>query len=125
VAALLVDRTECEFIGVTIAEQMSFEETIRLTETLKRLKVPMHRLLINNVVPEQSASACDFCATRRRAEDRVIARFRQHFGRALKVFIAQQQPREVRGREQLRAHFDNWHPLVREKATKPSAGRKS
>ncbi|HET9530593.1 MAG TPA: ArsA family ATPase, partial [Blastocatellia bacterium] len=50
-AALLGDPKQCEFVGVAIPERMSLEETARLAERLKRLKTPMRRLLINNVVP--------------------------------------------------------------------------
>ncbi|MBV9209218.1 MAG: ArsA family ATPase, partial [Acidobacteria bacterium] len=72
VAALLSEASECEFVGVAIAETMSLNETIRLTETLARLKVPMRRLLINNAVPTEAATACEFCAARREAQGKVI-----------------------------------------------------
>lgn len=112
VAALLTDAVECEFIGVAIPERMGLEETVRLTETLKRLKVPMRRLLINNVVPVDAASACGFCAARRRAQEGMIREFRQRFKGRVKLFIAPQQPRDIRGREPLREHFANWLPLA-------------
>ncbi|MGH9903760.1 MAG: TRC40/GET3/ArsA family transport-energizing ATPase, partial [Pyrinomonadaceae bacterium] len=67
VAALLTDAERCEFVGVAIPERMSLEETVRLADTLERLKVPMRRLLVNNVVTEEAANSCDFCAARRRA----------------------------------------------------------
>jgi len=111
-SALLASAGECEFVGVAIAEEMSLQETVRLTETLKRLKVPMRRLLINNVVSDEAASHCGFCAARRRAQMKVIEEFRKHFRRGSNLLIAPQQPREVRGRKQLLAHFADWHALV-------------
>lgn len=112
VAALLSDREQCEFIGVAIPERMSLEETVRLTGTLERLKVPLRRLLINNVMPAEAAAGCSFCAARRRAQQKVIADFRKRLGRAETLFIAPQQPREIRGRELLRKHFAHWQRLV-------------
>ena len=108
VAALLTDKDKCEFVGVAIPERMSLEETIRLTETLERLKVPLGRLLINNVVPEQAAEACDFCDERRRAQQRVIKEFRRAFARSCQLMIAPQQPRDIRGRKLLSEHFAHW-----------------
>lgn len=108
VAALLTDKNKCEFVGVAIPERMSFEETIRLTETLERLKVPMRRLLINNIVPEQAAEACEFCAARRRAQQRVIKDFRRAFARSCQLLLASQQPRDIRGRKRLSEHFAQW-----------------
>ncbi|HYO90312.1 MAG TPA: ArsA family ATPase, partial [Pyrinomonadaceae bacterium] len=76
VSALLTDATACEFVGVSIPERMSLEETVRLAESLERLRVPMRRLLINGLVPEEAASTCDFCAARRRSQRSVLTEFR-------------------------------------------------
>ena len=113
VAALLTDKDKCEFVGVAIPERMSFEETMRLTETLERLKVPMGSLLINNVVPEAAARACDFCAARRRSQQRVIKDFRRTLADSYQLFSAPQQPREIRGRKLLGEHFANWQSEVK------------
>jgi arsenite-transporting ATPase len=108
VAALLTDTQECEFIGVAIPENMSLEETIRLTKTLARLKVPMHRLLINNVLPPQAAAACEFCAARREAQSRVVKAFRTRLKGLKHLYVATQQPAEINGAQRLREHFANW-----------------
>lgn len=109
--ALLTDPRKCEFIAVAIPEQMSLQETLRLTETLDQLEVPVSRLLINNVVPGEAASSCDFCAARRSGQEALIREFRRRFKNRLNILIAPQQSYEVRGAEQLRAHFTDWHPL--------------
>lgn len=112
VSALLTSAEECDFIGVAIAERMSLEESVRLTESLERLKVPMRRLLINNVVPEAAASRCDFCAARRRGQENVLEEFKQKFSGDKTLLIAPQQPHEIRGARRLREHFSGWKPLV-------------
>jgi arsenite-transporting ATPase len=112
VAALLSSADECEFIGVAIAERMSLEETVRLTESLERLKVPMRRLLVNNVVPVEAASSCNFCGARRRGQERVIEEFSRKFKGDEMLFIAPQQPYEIRGAKRLREHFGKWKLLA-------------
>lgn len=111
VAALLSDAQECEFIGVAIPERMSLAETVRLTETLARLKVPMRRLLINNVLPESAASACEFCAARRREQQSIVRDFRAQLKQVAHLFFAPQQSIEIQGAERLRAHYANWRQI--------------
>lgn len=112
VSALLTDVKLCEFVGVSIPERMSLEETVRLAESLERLRVPMRRLLINGLVPEEAAGDCDFCASRRRAQASVLREFRRRLGRRVLLFTAEQQPQEVRGAPGLRRHFAGWHILA-------------
>jgi arsenite-transporting ATPase len=111
VAALMSDADACEFAGVAIPERMSLEETLRLAESLKRLKVPMRSLLVNNVVTSEAARACGFCAARRRAQRRVIEEFRRAFAEGVEIYTAPQHASEVRGRESLEAHFESWRRL--------------
>jgi arsenite-transporting ATPase len=111
VASLLTDPDDCEFVGVAIPERMSLEETKRLAASLRRLKVPMRRLLVNNVVTEDAAAGCDFCAARRCGQQRVVAEFRRSFARSAEIYLAPQQPGEVHGRDLLRAHFESWYRL--------------
>jgi arsenite/tail-anchored protein-transporting ATPase len=111
VASLLTDPDDCEFVGVAIPERMSLEETKRLAASLRRLKVPMRRLLVNNVVTKDAAAGCDFCAARRRGQQIVVAEFRRSFAKSAEIYLAPQQPGEVRGRDLLRAHFESWYRL--------------
>ncbi len=108
VTARMTDPEQCEFIGVAIPEIMSLEETARLSDALKRLGVPMRRLLINNVVPKEAASGCGFCAARRRAQVRVIKDFKERLGPEIMMLAAPQQPRDIRGPKQIGEHFDCW-----------------
>jgi anion-transporting ArsA/GET3 family ATPase len=111
VIALLTDVSLCEFIGVAIPERMSLEETAALAARLKKLKVPMRRLLINGLVPEEAASTCDFCDARRKAQVSVLEEFRGRFGRSPQLFVASQQPHEIHGARDLLEHFAHWEPL--------------
>jgi arsenite-transporting ATPase len=107
VAALLTDAEGCEFVGVAIPERMSLEETARLAERLGALRVPMRRLVVNNVLPEEAARACDFCAARRRGQTPAVEEFRRRLA-GVEIFLAPERPGEVRGRESLTEHFRGW-----------------
>jgi arsenite-transporting ATPase len=107
VAALLTDAEHCEFVGVAIPERMSLEETARLAARLEALRVPVGRLVVNNVLPEEAARACDFCAGRRRSQAPVIEEFRRHLPR-VELLLAPERAGEVRGRESLLEHFRGW-----------------
>jgi arsenite-transporting ATPase len=108
VAALLTDDERCEFVGVAIPERMSLEETARLAASLEHLRVPLRRLVVNNVLLEEAARACRFCDARRRGQMPTLAEFHRRLGPGVEIFIAPQQPGEVRGRERLREHFGDW-----------------
>lgn len=109
VLALLTDAERCEFVGVAIPERMSLEETADLAKSLERLNVPLRKLLINGVAP---AEACRFCRARRKAQDQVIAEFQKKFQRrSVKMFLAPQQPHEIRGSKVLRDHFNAWQSV--------------
>jgi arsenite-transporting ATPase len=110
VAALLTDAAGCEFVGVAIPERMSLEETARLAARLEALRVPMRRLLVNHVLPEEAARACDFCAARRRGQTPAVEEFRARL-RGVRLFIAPERPGEVRGPESLREHFRDWRGI--------------
>ena len=117
VLALLTDSERCEFVGVAIPERMSLEETIDLAKSLEKLKVPMSKLLINGVVPSEAATDCSFCKSRRKMQDRVIGEFRTRFlRRSVEIFTAPQQPREIRGSNDLMGHFEAWREFPRKGA---------
>jgi arsenite-transporting ATPase len=110
VAALLTDADSCEFVGVAIPERMSLEETARLAARLEHLRVPMRRLVVNNVLTGEAARACDFCAARWRGQTPVVKEFMKKLPGA-ELFLAPERPGEVRGRESLLEHFRGWERI--------------
>jgi len=115
VLALLTDSELCEFVGVAIPERMSLQETIDLATSLAELAVPMQRLLINGVIPEEVTAHCSFCKSRRISQDSIVKAFRKHFGNSVELFIAPQRNQDIRGADSLRAHFDGWQFLASER----------
>jgi len=113
VLALLTDSERCEFVGVAIPERMSLEETRDLAKSLDKLKVPMSKLLINGITPAQTG--CKFCKSRRKMQDEVIDTFKTRF-RSVELFVAPQQPHEIRGANDLAKHFEAWQKIPRKGA---------
>ena len=117
VLALLTDSERCEFVGVAIPERMSLEETADLAKSLEKLKVPLSKLLINGVVPKAAAAGCKFCRSRRTMQAEVIDELRARFRRrGVEMFVAPQQPREIRGVDDLLGHFEAWKNIGPAKA---------
>jgi arsenite-transporting ATPase len=105
VLALLTDASLCEFVAVAIPERMSFAETVDLERSLRELKVPMQKLLVNGLVPETD---CVFCSARRKQQVKVLAEFRKQFGESVQLLIAPQHDRDIHGEKLLLKHFESW-----------------
>ncbi|XP_057456110.1 ATPase GET3B-like [Lotus japonicus] len=67
---LFHDPDTTEFIIVTIPTVMAISESSRLHASLKKEKVPVKRLVINQVLPH--ASDCKFCSMKRKDQMRAI-----------------------------------------------------
>jgi arsenite-transporting ATPase len=106
VLALLTDASLCEFVGVAIPERMSLEETIDLARSLHELRVPMQRLLVNGIVPEEAD--CWFCDSRRKQQLEVLKGFRKQFAESLQLLTAPQRDRDLHGEALLLKHFQSW-----------------
>jgi arsenite-transporting ATPase len=90
---LLRDRTKCEFIPVTIPEDMAILETARLIISLSKYGITVRQLLINNVL---ESDGCQFCREKRKEQDRYISQIREEFD-GLKTTIIPSRPHEVKG----------------------------
>ena len=112
VLALLTDQEQCEFVAVAIPERMSLEETIDLSKSLDKLKVPLRKLLLNGVVSEDAAKQCRFCKARRKGQLEVAEEFCQKFRRrSIEIIVAPQQPHEITGASALKNHFESFAPF--------------
>jgi len=111
IEGLLKDQNKCEFIVVTIPEEMAILETERLVNDLNGHEIRVRQLLVNNVLDPSlregkaypaglKSRDCCFCRERSDAQKEYIKRIRIKF-RALKTVIMPLQPREVKGIEAL------------------------
>jgi len=90
---LLKDQTRCEFIAVTIPEDMAVLETERLVNNLNNYGIKVRQVVINNVV---EARDCEFCREKRKEQERYMGEIRKKLGK-LKTTIVPLQVREVKG----------------------------
>ncbi len=94
---LLRDPDRCEFIAVTIPEEMAILETSRLIGSLGEYGVKVKQLVVNNVA---MVSDCEFCRERRKEQEKYINQIKKKFAN-LHTTIMYQQPREVKGADAL------------------------
>lgn len=94
IEGLLKDKNRCEFIVVTIPEDMAIKETERMIRSLNQYNMKVRQMIINNVIPEQGH--CPFCRARRENQDRYIGEIRDRFG-DFKIAMVPLQPYEVKG----------------------------
>jgi arsenite-transporting ATPase len=93
IEGLLKDQNRCEFIVVTIPEDMAILETERLVNTLGMYGIKVKQLVINNVL---ELGDCGFCRERKKGQEKYIEQIRRKFNN-LMITITPLQPREVKG----------------------------
>ena len=97
IEGLLKDRERCEFIAVTIPEDMAILETERLLNDLNRYGIKVKQLIVNNVLELRD---CEFCRERSNAQEEYVKQIKRKFSN-LRTTIIPLQPREVKGVEVL------------------------
>lgn len=96
---LLRDQSRCEFIPVTIPEEMAIAETERLVKSLEDYGIWIKQLIINNVLV-LTHDSCQFCRKRSENQQIYIDLIREKFSR-LNIVIVPLQAGEVRQKEAL------------------------
>jgi arsenite-transporting ATPase len=99
---LLRDQNRCEFIAVTIPEDMAILETQRLINSLDKYGIKVRQLVINSVL---ESDGCKFCREKRKEQDRYINLIKGKFN-GLKTTIVSSSPHEIKGLTTL-ADFKN------------------
>jgi arsenite-transporting ATPase len=99
---LLRDQTRCEFIAVTIPEEMAVLETARLISNLGRYGIKVRQMVINNAV---ESNGCEFCREKRKEQEKYINLMRRKFN-GLETTIIPSCPHEIKGLKTL-ADFKN------------------
>jgi len=94
---LLKDQRKCDFIAVTIPEDMAILETERLVNDLNSYGIKVKQLLLNNVL---ESKGCQFCRERSNAQEEYMKQIRKKYSN-LQITMLPLQPREVKGIEAL------------------------
>jgi len=96
--SLFKDGKRCEFIVVTIPEDMAVQETERMIDDLNAYGIKVRQLVINNVVPLNDH--CEFCREKRSGQEAYITYLRKQMGN-VRITVTPMSPREVRGIDEL------------------------
>src|SRR4030042_245115 len=99
IEGLLRGQSRCEFIIVTIPEDMAVKETERMIKSLDQYGRKVKQRGIKHVIPEQVD--CPFWQARREEQDKYIGQIREKFG-DFKITIVLLQPHEIKGIEALK-----------------------
>jgi arsenite-transporting ATPase len=95
---ILTDPRRSEFVPVIIPEALALYQTGRLKQTLDELGIPMHRMVVNGIVPENT---CPFCQSRRSVQVKYLHAIKKQFERVLGIIEMPLFPGEMKGRDQL------------------------
>jgi len=88
------DSKRCEFIVVTIPEDMAVQETERMIGNLNGYGIQVKQLVINNVVPQNNH--CEFCREKLEWQEVYIDYLRKHMGN-IRITTTPLHAREVKG----------------------------
>jgi len=91
---LFKDGKRCEFIVVTIPEDMAVQETQRMIGDLNAYGIKVRQLVINNVVPR--SDHCEFCIDKMKWQEVYIDYLGKQIG-STRITIIPLSPREVKG----------------------------
>lgn len=97
---LFRDEIQTEFIVATIPNMMAISESRRLVEELRKERIPVRHLFVNQVQP--SNDGCTFCAARHKEQAANLQYISQTFAR-LQISTVQSFDREIKGAAALRA----------------------
>lgn len=100
IEGFLKDQNRCEFIVVTVPEDMAVKETERLIKRLRWHRMQVKQLIVNNVSPQ--GGECSFCRARREGQEAYIRDIRDKFG-DFNITLIPLQPHEIKGRDALKA----------------------
>jgi len=94
---MLRNQQKCEFIAVTIPEDMAIMETERLVGDLNKYGMKVKQLVVNNVL---ESGDCPFCLARRNGQKKYLDQIKSKFSN-LTMITMPLQAQEVKGIESL------------------------
>ncbi|MDD3978385.1 MAG: ArsA family ATPase [Methanomicrobium sp.] len=92
--SLFRDSKRCEFIVVTIPEDMAVSETEKFVNNLKEYGIKVRQIVMNNVMPVNEN--CEFCREKRKGQEGYINYVKEKMSN-VRMTIMPLQPREVKG----------------------------
>ncbi|MBU4312913.1 MAG: ArsA family ATPase [Candidatus Omnitrophica bacterium] len=94
---ILKSEEECEFVPVTILEELSIAETERLLSALRQEEISIRNIIVNRV---QGNRECPFCSSRSKEQEDYLKEIEEKFA-SYNLIKLPLFPNEVRGQERL------------------------
>jgi len=91
---ILTDSARCQFVVIGIPEAMGKAEMDDLLESLIRLKIPCHHILINMVLPK---TGCNFCESKREEQTKIIQEINKERSSAYQISQLPLFPYQIKG----------------------------
>ena len=112
--SVLTDHTRTEFVLIIIPEALALYQTERLKQELDRLGIRTARIVVNNLIPENT---CPFCISRREVQQRYLGKIRERYDDVLEVIEVPLFSGELKGRDTLMeyARYLGWEKDVRQR----------
>ena len=112
--SVLTDHTRTEFVLIIIPEALALYQTERLKQELDRLGIRTARIVVNNLIPENT---CPFCISRREVQQRYLRKIRERYDDVLEVIEVPLFSGELKGRDTLMeyARYLGWKKDLRQR----------
>ncbi|MFO7901006.1 MAG: ArsA family ATPase [Planctomycetota bacterium] len=110
--AVLTDTDACRFVPVTRPETVSVRETNRLLDRLSDLAIPVHSIIVNQLIP--AGGDCPTCAAARRGQGRELAGLVKALLSDHDVWVLPRMGAQVEGADALSAFWDQARPAQEE-----------
>jgi len=95
---ILTDPLRSEFVPVILPEALALYQTGRLKQTLDELGIPLRRMVVNGIIPEND---CPFCRSRRAVQMKYLHAIKKQFGQRLALIEMPLFAGEQKGRASL------------------------
>jgi len=95
---ILTDPTRCQFVVISIPEAMGKSEMDNLLESLTRLKIPCHYILVNMVLPK---TGCNFCGPKKEEQIKIIQEINKERASAYQISQLPLFPYQIEGIDRL------------------------
>eukprot|EP00871_Galdieria_phlegrea_P002394 jgi/Galph1/3155/GphlegSOOS_G1809.1 len=112
VRELFRDQQQTEFIVATIPNMMAIAESLRLVQELRKEKIPVRHLFVNQIQVENNH--CTFCSARYKEHKANLQYIREQF-QGLRITPVQCFDREIRGLYALRTMAEQIFPDKKKK----------
>lgn len=98
VQEILFESKTTQFLMISIAEEMGIREMNDLGQSIEKLNLPYHYIILNQIVP---VFPCRFCLAKRENQEEYISRVRKEYSKK-EIVLVSLFPHDIRGIKNLK-----------------------